>query len=74
MKSARIAVRLPDALVRRARSAVRRGRASSLSSYVATALEEKAKLDDLEDLLSQMLTSDALDLRRLDPSIHVVVV
>lgn len=55
MKSARIAVRLPDELVRRARRAVRRGRASSLSSYVATALEEKAELDDLEDLLSQML-------------------
>lgn len=55
MKSAKIAVSLPDALVRQARSAVRRGRASSVSSYVAVALEEKVKLDDLADLLEQML-------------------
>jgi len=55
MKSAKIAVSLPDTLVRRARGAVRRGRASSVSSYVAAALEEKVKLDDLAELLQQML-------------------
>ncbi len=55
MKSAKIAVSLPDALVRRARGAVRRGRASSVSSYVAAALEEKVKLDDLAELLHEML-------------------
>jgi Arc/MetJ-type ribon-helix-helix transcriptional regulator len=55
MKSAKIAVSLPDGLVRRARNAVRRGRAASVSSYVAAALEEKVKLDDLAELLEQML-------------------
>ena len=55
MKSAKIAVSLPDNLVRQARGAVRGGRASSVSSYVAAALEEKVKLDDLAELLQQML-------------------
>ena len=55
MKSEKIAVNLPDNLVRQARGAVRRGRASSVSSYVAAALEEKVKLDDLAEVLQQML-------------------
>jgi antitoxin ParD1/3/4 len=55
MKSAKIAVSLPAALVRQARGAVRRGRAASVSSYVAAALEEKGKLDDLAELLDSML-------------------
>jgi len=57
MKSAKIAVSLPNALVRRARVAVRRGRATSVSSYVAAALEEKVKLDDLAELLDAMLAA-----------------
>lgn len=55
MKSAKIAVSLPVVLVRQARGAVRRGRAASISSYVAAALEEKVKLDDLVELLDDML-------------------
>jgi Arc/MetJ-type ribon-helix-helix transcriptional regulator len=55
MKAGKIAVSLPDALLRRARGAVRRGRAPSMSSYVAAALEEKVKLDDLAELLDTML-------------------
>ncbi|OFW17895.1 MAG: hypothetical protein A3H97_15790, partial [Acidobacteria bacterium RIFCSPLOWO2_02_FULL_65_29] len=35
--------------------AVREGRAASVSAYVASALEEKAKLDELAALLDQML-------------------
>ena len=35
--------------------AVAEGRAPSASAYIAAALEEKAKLDDLEGLLAEML-------------------
>jgi Arc/MetJ-type ribon-helix-helix transcriptional regulator len=55
MTTSKIAVSLPDELVARARRAVSRGRAESVSAYVAAALEEKVKLDDLEHLLSEML-------------------
>lgn len=51
----KIAVSLPKALAQRARRAVREGRAASVSAYVAAALEEKAKLDDLSALLDEML-------------------
>ncbi len=52
---AKIAVSLPQHLVRRAQRAVRTGRAPSVSAYVAAALEEKVELDDLESLLTEML-------------------
>jgi Arc/MetJ-type ribon-helix-helix transcriptional regulator len=51
----KIAVSLPEDVVARARRAVARGRAESMSAYVAAALAEKAKLDDLADLLQEML-------------------
>jgi Arc/MetJ-type ribon-helix-helix transcriptional regulator len=51
----KIAVSLPHAVATKARRAVRLGRASSVSAYVASALEEKAKLDDLAALLDEML-------------------
>ena len=55
MNTQKIAISLPGALVDRARSAVRKGRAASVSAYVAAALEEKSKLDELEELLQEML-------------------
>jgi Arc/MetJ-type ribon-helix-helix transcriptional regulator len=55
MTMSKIAVSLPSALVARARRAVARGRAESVSAYVADALSEKAKLDELADLLQEML-------------------
>jgi Arc/MetJ-type ribon-helix-helix transcriptional regulator len=55
MTKAKIAVTLPPALVSRARRAVRRGRAESVSAYVTAALEEKVKLEDLADMLEEML-------------------
>jgi Arc/MetJ-type ribon-helix-helix transcriptional regulator len=55
MTKAKIAVTLPPALVERAQDAVREGRAPSISAYVASALEEKAKLDELEQMLDEML-------------------
>jgi Arc/MetJ-type ribon-helix-helix transcriptional regulator len=58
MTKHKIAVTLPPALVARARRAVRAGRADSVSAYVAAALEEKAKLDDLAELLTEMLAAN----------------
>ena len=51
----KIAVSLPKEAVAGARRAVRSGRAKSVSAYVADALEEKVKLDDLAQLLDEML-------------------
>jgi hypothetical protein len=53
--SVKIAVSLPARVAERARHAVRKGRAPSVSAYVAAALEEKVKLDELAALLSEML-------------------
>jgi Arc/MetJ-type ribon-helix-helix transcriptional regulator len=53
--TSKIAVSLPDHLVVQARRAAADGRAASVSAYVAAALEEKAKLDDLAALLDELL-------------------
>ncbi len=55
MTTEKIAVSLPKAVADRARRAVRQGRAPSVSAYVAAALEEKEKHDDLAALLDEML-------------------
>ncbi len=51
----KIAVSLPAELVVQARRAVAEGRATSVSAYVAEALEDRSKLDDLASLLDEML-------------------
>lgn len=53
---AKIAVTLPGDLVEAARAAVQAGRAPSVSAYVAGALEQRTKLDDLDALLTELLT------------------
>jgi Arc/MetJ-type ribon-helix-helix transcriptional regulator len=55
MTTTKIAVSLPAELVEQAKRAVAEGRSSSVSAYVAQALEEQAKLDDLGSLLKEML-------------------
>ena len=55
MTAMKIAVSLPAPAVERARAAVRSGQAPSVSAYIAAALEEKAKLEDLASLLEEML-------------------
>jgi Arc/MetJ-type ribon-helix-helix transcriptional regulator len=55
MTRTKIAVSLPSELVEQAQRAVAEGRAPSVSAYVAKALEEQAKLDDLGSLLEEML-------------------
>lgn len=54
--TSKIAVSLPDELVAQARAAVAVGRAPSVSAYVAAAMREKAKLDDLQSLLDELLS------------------
>jgi Arc/MetJ-type ribon-helix-helix transcriptional regulator len=59
----KIAISLPKGLAERARRAVRQGRVQSVSAYIASALEEKAKLDDLSALLDEMLAESGGPLR-----------
>lgn len=53
--TAKLAISLPAALAQKARRAVRTGRAASVSAYIAEALEQKVKNDDLAVLLDEML-------------------
>ena len=55
MTTSKIAVSLPSELVEHAQRAVSEGRAADVSTYVARALREQAKLDDLASLLDEML-------------------
>jgi Arc/MetJ-type ribon-helix-helix transcriptional regulator len=55
MTRSKIAVSLPLEHVVRARRAVTSGRAKSVSAYVASAIAEKGKSDDLADMLEEML-------------------
>lgn len=55
MTTEKIAITVPQHVLRRARSAVRRGKARSLSAYVSSALEQKSMLDDLGELLDDLL-------------------
>lgn len=50
----KIAVSLPDELVAAARQAVADGRAASVSSFVADAIEEHGRYEQLATLLSEM--------------------
>lgn len=51
----KIAVSLPSELVGAAKQAVAKGLAPNVSAYVARAMEEQAKLDDLDSLLAELL-------------------
>lgn len=55
MTSMKVAVSLPRETFQRAKRAVRRGRAASLSAYVTAALDQKATFDELDELLNEML-------------------
>ena len=74
MTMQKIAVSLPRPLLAGARRAVREGRAGNVSAYVASALEEKSKLDDLASLLREMLAETggpltAAERRRADAAL-----
>lgn len=55
MTTSKIAVSLPPQAVARARAAVKSGRAPSVSAYVADALEQKARNEDLREMLDRLL-------------------
>ena len=55
MTTAKIAITVPEQVLRHARGAVRRGKARSLSAYVSAALVQKNMLDDLGEMLTEML-------------------
>jgi Arc/MetJ-type ribon-helix-helix transcriptional regulator len=63
----KIAVSLPDELVAAARRAVTEGRSNSVSAFIASAIADKTRLDDLEALLTEMAAEagppDATDRR-----------
>lgn len=51
----KLAISLPAPLAERARRAVRRGEAPSLSAYIARALERHTESGSLDELLNEML-------------------
>jgi len=55
MTSAKVAISLPKDVLARARAAVRRGDAPTLSAYVSKALEEMTGDDDIMKMLDEML-------------------
>ena len=55
MTTTKIAITMPAETLRRARAAVSRGHARSLSAYLSLAVEQKTMLDDLDVLLATML-------------------
>jgi len=55
MTMSKIAVSLPSDLVEGVRRAVAAGRAPSVSAYVAAALADRVRRDDLDVLLDEML-------------------
>ena len=54
-RKAKIAVTMPQELVDAARTAVREGRAESVSAYVSAAVAQKSMLDDLDAHLAVVL-------------------
>jgi Arc/MetJ-type ribon-helix-helix transcriptional regulator len=66
MTATKIAISLPPSIAARARRAVQRGHAASVSAYVAAALEEKVKMDDLSALLAEMLEESGGPLTRAE--------
>ena len=51
----KITISIPSETLARARGAIRRGRASSMSAYVSSAVERQVKDDDLVAMLDEML-------------------
>lgn len=55
MTAAKIAITLAPEHLARAKAAVRKGRASSVSGYIARALERQARDESLEELVRDLL-------------------
>ena len=66
MTVAKIAISLPEPLVAHARQQVRRGRATSVSAYVAKAVAAQAENDDLSAMLDEMLAASGGPMTRAE--------
>jgi len=55
MTAAKIAISLPPEQLKRVRLAVRRGRAESVSAYIAHALAQQDREESLSDVLRDMV-------------------
>ena len=62
MNAAKVALNMPADVLRRAKKEVSAGRAKSLSSFVAEAVDEKLRRDELTAIL------DAMDLQHGKPT------
>lgn len=56
MQKARVTVTVRREILRKAERQVRKGRAASVSAWVDSAMEEKARREDLAALLAEMRT------------------
>ena len=54
MNASKVALSMPAELLRQAKKEVRSGRAKSLSAFVAEALDEKLRRDELASILDAM--------------------
>ena len=54
MTAVKIAVTVPEQVLKRARAQVRAGKAKTLSSLVSSAVEEKVARDELADILEAL--------------------
>ena len=66
MTVAKITISLSDEVLRKARAAVRVGEASSVSAYIAAAVEEKRDRDDLKQMLLEMAQESGGPLTRAE--------
>jgi antitoxin ParD1/3/4 len=64
MTQAKIAITLPPGQLARARAAVRRGRAASLSAYIAGALAEQDREESLATLLDELIAQHGKPTRK----------
>ena len=55
MTASKIAITLPQEQLARVRGAVRRGRASSVSAYIANALDHQDREESLAELLNELV-------------------
>ena len=66
MTVAKITISLPGEALRKAQAAVESGQASSVSAYIAAAVEEKRERDDLRKMLAELAEQTGGPLTRVE--------
>jgi Arc/MetJ-type ribon-helix-helix transcriptional regulator len=64
MTAAKIAITLPEEQLARVRRAVRAGRASSVSGYIASALEQQERQESLRELVADLIAQHGAPTRK----------